>query len=158
RRDLLRSRRSHMTLSSPPAVSVLVATRNRAPLLGSLLRSLEAAQHHAAVEVEILAVDNGSTDDTAELLARWAVTGAGRRHLSVPQPGKSRALTHALRHAQGGLLAFIDDDEQVAPSWLQNLVTFFAEYPEYQAAVGRVLPPADFTDPEMQQRVACYRT
>jgi glycosyltransferase involved in cell wall biosynthesis len=146
-----------MTVETPPPVSVLVATRNRAPALARLLQSLEAAQAAAQIEAEIVVVDNGSTDDTAALLAHWAVAAPGRTRLNVEQPGKSRALNCGLHHARAPLLAFVDDDEEVAPAWLAGIVGFFRAH-DYHAGVGRVLPPPDFTDPDLRRRLDWYRT
>ncbi|HXQ20209.1 MAG TPA: glycosyltransferase [Candidatus Acidoferrales bacterium] len=148
-----------MTLLGDPAVSVLVSSRDRAVLLAQLLQSLDTAQG-AAPEVvsEILVVDNGSHDNTPALLTGWASGGARRRTLRVDAPGKSRALNRALREARAPLLAFLDDDERVAPGWLGAIADFFRAYPEYHAGVGRVLRPPEVIDPDLLARLACYRT
>jgi glycosyltransferase involved in cell wall biosynthesis len=147
-----------MTSVAEPALSILVATRDRAPLLVQLLRSLEVAQSVAATACEILIADNGSTDDTAAVLERWVAGAPGHMRLRVDTPGKSRALNAALQHARAPVLAFLDDDEQVAPAWMQELMAFCSAHPEYDAAIGRVLPPPDLTDPEVLSRLAAYRT
>ncbi|MFN8626305.1 MAG: glycosyltransferase [Candidatus Binatia bacterium] len=143
---------------SAPRVSVLIATRNRAATLARTLRSLEAAREAGMAECEILVVDNGSTDTTPALLARWAADGTGRQHLCVPQPGKCRALNRALACARAPLLAFTDDDVEVSPQWLTEIVAFFDMYPQYDAAMGRVrVPPAAERDSTLQARLATYR-
>src|SRR5512142_3267918 len=96
-----------------PSVSVIIATRNRAKGLARVLESVDVAQQTACIDGEILVVNNGSTDDTATLLERWVAVGTGRVHLQVPQPGKSRALNHALPVARAPVLAFTDDDVEV---------------------------------------------
>ncbi len=141
-----------------PAVSVLVATRNRARLLAGLLDSLTAAQAVTDDATEIVVVDNGSTDATATLLAQWAAAAPGRVTLTVAEPGKSRALNHALTAAHGALLAFVDDDERVARDWLKEVATFFRRHPQYDAGVGRVLPAPEVRDADMLRLVASYRT
>ncbi|MFI5395130.1 MAG: glycosyltransferase family 9 protein [Candidatus Binatia bacterium] len=146
-----------MTSTAEPTVSVLVATRNRAPLLTQLLRSLELAMA-GSPRAEILVVDNGSTDTTPILLADWTAAGRARVVLTVDQPGKSRALNCATGRARGRLLAFLDDDEQVATDWLREVEAFFDAHPEYDAGIGRVLPASEVTDPEILTRIACYRT
>src|SRR5438094_7585323 len=102
-----------MTISVPPALSVLVATRNRAASLAQLLTSLEATQSASGIDTEIVVADNGSTDGTATLLQQWAAGAPGRIHLRAEQPGKARALNQALRQARAPLFAFVDDDERV---------------------------------------------
>jgi glucosyl-dolichyl phosphate glucuronosyltransferase len=141
-----------------PRVSVLIATRNRAATLARTLQSLDAAQAAGMADCEILIVDNGSTDTTPACLDRWAAAGPGRVRLCVPQPGKCRALNHALTVAQAPLLAFTDDDVEVSPQWLEAIVAFFGAYPQYDAAMGRVrVPPAAERDPELQALLAAYR-
>jgi GT2 family glycosyltransferase len=140
-----------------PALAVLVATRNRAGLLTGLLRSLAAAQRGIQADIQILVIDNGSTDETDAALAEWSAEGRGRERLYVEQPGKSRALNRALRVTRGALLAFTDDDVEVAPTWISNILDFFAQHPEYDAAMGRVrIPP--HVDPDIVERVRCYET
>ncbi len=142
-----------------PAVSVLVATRNRAARLPNLLRSLAAAQTAMpSVASEIVVVDNGSEDETPTLLGRWAADHLGRVILRHEQPGKARALNAALRHTRGALLAFLDDDVQVAPNWLAAIADFAAAHAEYGAAMGRVLLPATVTDARLIERVRNYAT
>ena len=143
---------------SGPLLSVLIATRNRAATLARTLQSLEVAQATRMVDCEILVVDNGSTDTTPAFLNRWAAAATGRQHLCVPQPGKCRAMNHALTLARAPLLAFTDDDVEVSPQWLEAILTFFGTYPQYAAAMGRVrVPPAAERDPRLQALLAAYR-
>jgi glycosyltransferase involved in cell wall biosynthesis len=147
-----------MVASPDLQISVLIATRNRAALLGKLLRSLDTTRAAAAVGSEIIVVDNGSTDVTPELLEHWRAEDSGHVHVREPQPGKSRALNRALRVARGTLLAFVDDDEAVGTAWMAEMAAFFATHPYYDAAIGRVLAPPDVRDREVLTRLAAYRT
>jgi len=146
-----------MSSDELPALSVLVATRNRASSLQRALRSLDAAAQAADFAVELIVVDNGSTDETAALLDAW-VRAPERVRLSAPGPGKSRALNHALSFARAPLLAFTDDDVEVEPQWYVRIVAFLTDHPEYAAAVGRVRMPPDITDPKVIARVTRYAT
>ncbi len=139
-----------------PTISVLVATRDRCALLGCVLRSLTAAQAAAAVESEILVADNGSTDGTAALLDAWAAGDPSRTVLRVEQPGRSRALNRLLPLARAPLLAFTDDDVELVPNWLHEIQVFFAEHPEYDAAMGPVRVPPTVTEPQVLARIAAY--
>jgi glycosyltransferase involved in cell wall biosynthesis len=140
------------------ALSLLVPTRNRAPSLRPMLRSLERALAATAVPLEILIVDNGSTDETATVVEQWVAAGPGRHRLFIKQPGKSRALNWAMRGARGELLAFTDDDVEVDAGWLAAIVDFFARHPQYDAGMGRVLVPPAVTDPCVLERIRCYET
>jgi glycosyltransferase involved in cell wall biosynthesis len=145
-----------VTSGSAPALSILVPTRNRAELLPRLLGTLDVAQAEAQLDLEIVIIDNGSTDGTAAVLDRWAALQPGRVRLFVEQPGRARALNRALPVARAPLLAFTDDDVEVTPNWIRSLVAFFAAHPEYDAAMGRVRVPPDVADPAVLERVAQY--
>jgi len=144
-----------MNPAGPPVLSILIPTRNRVSLLPRLFRTLDTAQAEAQVDLEIVVVDNGSTDGTASVLDRWAAA-PGRVRLFVEQPGRARALNRALPVARAPLLAFTDDDVEVPPNWIHALITFFARHPEYDAAMGRVRVPPDAADAAMLARVAEY--
>ena len=84
-----------------PIVSILVATRNRAPLLGRLLESLTVAQARAGLSSEVIVIDNGSTDDTAEILHSWSRVARNRVVLREERRGRSRALNLWFRGRPG---------------------------------------------------------
>lgn len=141
-----------------PALSVLIASRDRASLLAALLHSLERARLASSAMLEVVVVDNGSTDGTAALLDEWVGGGPGRVRLPVAQPGKSRALNVALQVARANVLAFTDDDVEVAPTYVEEILAFCAAQPQFAAAIGRVLAPPNVTDPDVLRRLDWYRT
>jgi GT2 family glycosyltransferase len=143
---------------APAAVTVLIATRDRAQLLRKALASVERACAAAAVATEIVVVDNGSTDDTARVVEQWVAGRPARQHLFVGDRGKARALNRGLGAATGTLIACTDDDVEVRPDWIAELIAFAAQHPEYAAGIGRVRIPPDVTAPEVLARVAYYRT
>jgi GT2 family glycosyltransferase len=147
-----------MPSTPEPVLSILIATRDRAAMLARLLRSVDVARTQGTVGTEVVVVDNGSRDATATLLDAWSGAGDARVRLWLDQPGKSRALNRAIAVARAPLLAFADDDVQVAPTWVQRIVTFFANHPHYDAAMGRVLVPPDVTDPDLVARARRYGT
>lgn len=141
-----------------PQLSIIVATRSRAALLEKMFRSLDVALAAAPVPVEVVVVDNGSTDQTPGVIERWVSSGAGRVPLREPQPGKARALNRAIQTARAAILAFTDDDVEVAPNWVREMVAFFAGHNEYAAAMGRVRIPLHVTDPAQRAQIAYFRT
>ncbi len=144
-------------MNEAPHISVLIATHNRAASLLRLLASLDGAVAAANIPVEIIVANNGSSDDTDAQLATWRQDA--RHHLlTTDRPGKSSALNEALRHARGDILAFLDDDEEVASNWLASIALFFAEHDEYAAGMGRVLPPAAGVESTDLALAARYRT
>jgi glycosyltransferase involved in cell wall biosynthesis len=127
-------------------ISVIVASRDRAPLLERTLDAL-CRQVSPGCPYEILVVDNGSLDGTS------AVVAAAARRASVPvvylseaKPGKSHALNTAVAHARGDLLAFTDDDVLPSPGWLAAYTQAFSETGADYAA-GRILPLWEATPP-----------
>lgn len=128
-------------------ISVIIATRDRAPLLKGTLEAL-SGQASPGCPVEILVVDNGSVDGTRDV-----VEAAGRqskipvRYLSESKPGKSHALNTAVAHARGDVLAFTDDDVLPSNTWLAAYSRAFDETGADYAA-GRILPLWEVTPPK----------
>ena len=123
------------TLVAPPVtISVVLATRNRADLLQRALRSL-FAQTHAAWQLVV--VDDGSTDDTPDVLA--AIDDARVLRLRTEGVGAAGARNAALAHATGEWVAFLDDDNVMDAGWLHAVAVFAARTPDAQAVFGAQL-------------------
>lgn len=119
-------------------VSVILATRDRADLLADTLRELEA-QDSASRTWEIIVADNGSTDNTAEVLRRAAET-LPLVSVFEPRPGKNRALNRALELARGDLLLFTDDDVVPDPRWIMEMASAADRWPGHAIFGGRIVP------------------
>jgi glucosyl-dolichyl phosphate glucuronosyltransferase len=101
-------------------ISVVIATYNRARLLDDCLTHLARQRFQAGDEVVV--IDNGSTDDTAQIIERHRRTmGVPVHHLEESRPGKSIALARGLAVATGDVLAFTDDDVNVDRGWLDAI-------------------------------------
>ena len=121
--------------------SVIISTRNRASILPRLFDALAAMPLNADSRWELLMVDNGSTDQTAQVIAAEQTQGRLPVVLvSEPVPGKSRALNRAIGQARGELLVFTDDDVEPEPGWLQAYIDAAAAHPEIDGFAGRVIP------------------
>ena len=104
-------------------VSVVIPTYNRAHLLGDAVRS---ALHQSHAPLEILVIDDGSTDDTSRLCAQF---GPSVHHIPQDHGGTAAAKNRGLREARGEYVAFLDSDDMWEPSKL-----------EIHLAVHRALP------------------
>jgi glycosyltransferase involved in cell wall biosynthesis len=113
-----------------PAVSVVVATRNRRGRLRALLESLRA-QSLPAGSFETIVVDDASDDGTKEMLrAEKARPGLALRPIErSSQGGPGRARNEGWRAANAPLVAFIDDDCVATPAWLEAALTAAAANP-----------------------------
>ncbi len=100
-----------------PLLSVVIATKDRANVLARALESLGRQQR--APLFEVLVVDNGSSDDTAEVVRERSGTAPfALRLLTVPQPNRGAARNAGIRAAAGAVVVFVDDDVYVPEGFL----------------------------------------
>lgn len=92
----------------PPPVSVLVAAYNEGRIVEKTLRSVLATVYPG--ELELVIVDDGSTDDTAAAIERVGVDDARVRLVRQANAGKSAALHNALSCARHKVIVFLDAD------------------------------------------------
>lgn len=128
-------------------ITVILCTYNRGKSLAKALDSLAASVLPESTEWEVLVVDNNSTDQTREVVESFCLRFPHRfRYLFESQQGKSNALNAGIRRASGDVLAFVDDDVTVEPTWLQNL-TAALQGSEWVGSGGRILPERTFQVP-----------
>lgn len=85
---------------------------------------------------EVIVVDNNSRDATREVARRYPTV----RYVLERQQGLSFARNTGVRSARGDIVAFIDDDAEASPQWLQSLLDVYERHPDAWAAGGTVLP------------------
>ena len=113
-----------------PFVTALIDTYNHEAFIEKAIESV-IQQDFPATEMEILVVDDGSTDRTAELVRKF---GARVRLLRKANGGQASAFNAAIPEAQGAIVAFLDGDDWWAPNKLAAVTEIFAK----DAAVGLV--------------------
>ncbi|WP_353220299.1 glycosyltransferase [Salinisphaera sp. S4-8] len=136
-----------------PPVAVVVATHNRAQSLAVTLECL--AQQQVDAVWRVIAVDNASTDETPDVLNRFASDARFSLHpLREGKPGKPRALNRALEQIDDGLVVFIDDDVNLGPAWLQSYIDAAGRWPDHAIFGGPIIPvfPAGAPDWVQDQR------
>lgn len=108
-------------------VSVIVSTRDRMSTLPRTLESVRASAAAAAgCRVQLVVVDNGSTDGTADYLRALAASASfDVTRVNEPVAGLSRARNAGVAAATGAILAFTDDDCVVSAGWIREIVAHF---------------------------------
>jgi glycosyltransferase involved in cell wall biosynthesis len=99
-------------------ISFLVPAYNEAPTIAAVLEAVDALR----LDAQIIVVDDGSTDGTAEIAERWA---AGRDDfvlLRQPNRGKGAAIRAAIPHADGEVIVIQDADMEYDPADVPALV------------------------------------
>jgi len=117
-------------------VSIVVPARNEEELLPSCLQALTTQDYRGPLE--IIVVDNGSTDRTAERARCFGVTV-----VSEPRHGYVIALARGFSVATGDIVATTDADTVPPPDWVSCLAREYAERPEVVAVGGEIY----FRDP-----------
>jgi len=127
-------------MSKVNTLSVLICTYNRAPLLQQTLETLQRATPPDDCAVELVVVDNNSSDHTREVVERAGAAGPFTvRYLLERQQGKGFALNSGLTLAHGDVLALTDDDVLPGADWLVRIVANFRST-DAVFVFGKVLP------------------
>ncbi len=121
-------------------ITVILCTYNRCASLRIALESVARSVVPAPIEWDLLLVDNNSSDQTSAVFEEFNAKYPGRfRYLFEPKPGKSNALNSAIEATGADVLAFMDDDVLVDPTWLANLTSVLNDSP-YAGVGGRIVP------------------
>ncbi|HEY5722732.1 MAG TPA: glycosyltransferase [Allosphingosinicella sp.] len=122
--------------------SVVICTRDRAAQLRAALESACALRIPPGTAWELLVVDNGSGDSTAETALSFA-SRLPLRLVSEPVPSLCPARNRGAAEAKGRYLCWIDDDVLLDPDWLAAYLAAFRNHPEAAIFGGRILPRLD---------------
>jgi glycosyltransferase involved in cell wall biosynthesis len=116
-------------MTGAPEVSVVIPTRDRAARLGAALEALRG-QTIAPDRFEVVVVDDGSTDETTELLARPSADGGPEvRAIRLAGQGPAAARNAGWQAARASLVAFTDDDCEPTPTWVESILGAAAASP-----------------------------
>ncbi|MBO4301525.1 MAG: glycosyltransferase family 2 protein, partial [Desulfovibrio sp.] len=121
-----------------PAVTVIIPTRDHAPLLRTCLKSLYRTDYPG---LDILIVDNGSTDSNALRLLRAAERQPGTRVMKYPGPFNYAAINNAaVREATGDYVCFLNNDTEVINvDWLTEMASLLVAQGDRAGCVGAKL-------------------
>ena len=133
RPEATRAEATRPEASAEPTITVIAPVWNGEREVGLLLDAL-AAQTAPERAFEVIVVDNGSTDGTADVLARYPSI----RVLREPEPGSYRARNLAIRNARGRFLLFTDADCVPAPDWVATALRLAERHGEDCVIGGRI--------------------
>jgi glycosyltransferase involved in cell wall biosynthesis len=108
----------------PGLVSVVIPSYNRAALIQDALRTVLAQTYSP---IEIIVVDDGSTDNTREVVESY---GGAVRYVYQQNAGAAAARNTGFHHARGEFVALLDSDDEWFPWKLEAQVRLFREHPE----------------------------
>lgn len=129
-----------------PRFSIVTAVYDVEPYLPAFIESIERQRVDPA-DVEVVAVDDGSTDGSLDLLGEWAA--ASRFHVKVftkPNGGQGTARNLGLQHATGEWVTFPDPDDVLDRGYLQAAERFMAGHPGVEAMSARAVLHDDAAD------------
>ena len=126
-----------------PTVSCVIATHDFAPYLGAAIDSV-LAQDYPAEALEIIVVDDGSTDDTPAVVAGY---GDRVRYIRTRNSGHLATYDRGLREATGDYIALLDGDDEWFPHKTSEQVEMFAADPRLTLVHGDLVLVDTYGEP-----------
>ena len=114
-------------MSSHTDVSVIIPTYNRATLVAEAVESILAQTYD---ELEVIVVDDGSTDETPSVLEEYVRRDDRVRSIRQNNRGVAAARNAGLAHAKGTLMSFCDSDDLWLPNKLERQVAYLQQHPD----------------------------
>lgn len=128
-----------------PLVTVIIPVHNNSHTLGQTLESL-SAQTYPLESIEVICVDNGSTDHCFDVFCRFQEGRSKLRLAWIPveRPGKAAALNAGIYSSSGAYILAVDADVSLGPDAVYEMVRNFEYRPRLAAATGAIAaaPPA----------------
>lgn len=107
-----------------PLVSVIIPLYNAAPFIVETLDSVVASTYRP---IEIIVVNDGSTDDSLRVAQAFSGEHKEVKVLSQPNSGVSAARNHAIREAKGEYILPVDADDKIGATYIEHAVAAFAD-------------------------------
>lgn len=118
-----------------PKVSIITPTYNRERFIGE---AVESVLDQTFADFELLIVDDGSTDSTVERLRQYR-EDPRVQYFHQENQGQSIARNHALQHARGEFICFLDSDNAWVPDKLERQFAAFEETPDVDVVYGDII-------------------
>lgn len=123
------------SLDDAPLVSVVVPVRNRADSIGSCVESILAQDYP---HLELVVVDDDSTDDLVAALERFALDPR-LQLLRLSRVGDATARNVGIDHSRGDIIVNIDSDNRMYSGYVARLAQAYARHPEAACAVAAMV-------------------
>ena len=114
-----------------PLASVVIPCYNQAQFLAGAIESVLAQTYR---EIEIVVVDDGSPDDTREVVSRYP----GVRYMRQENQGLAGARNTGFKQSKGEYVVFLDADDHLTPNAIESHLSCFAEHSETGFVVGDI--------------------
>ena len=115
-------------------VSIVIPCYNQAPFVGE---AIESALGQVGADVDVIVVNDGSTDGSPAIIDAFAAVDARIRVLSQPNMGLSAARNAGLDAARGTVVIFLDADDRLRPDAASAAVESFSRHPDAMMTFGR---------------------
>ena len=138
---------------APVDVTVVICTRNRAAQLNNVLESAAKLHVPHGLRWELVVVDNGSSDNTADVVASFR-DRLPARVVREEAAGLSHARNCGVVEAAGRYICWTDDDVLLDPQWLAAYAAAFARHPEAAVFGGEIIPVLQPPTPKWFARLA----
>lgn len=113
-------------MDSSPKISVIIPTYNRALLLK---KAIESVLNQTVQDYEIIVIDDGSTDDTREIVNSFSSPKI--KYLYQKNSGRSHARNQGLKIAKGRYIAYLDSDDMFLPDKLERQISILDENKDF---------------------------
>lgn len=122
--------------------TVIIPTYNSQ---NTIKRTIESVVNQSYSNLEILIVDNGSNDDTVEIVKSY-ISKDSRIRLLISEHGRSKARNFGLQHATGKYIQFLDSDDEIKPDKVARAVLFLEKNKDYGAYISSSVTINDKTN------------
>lgn len=117
-------------INNSPLISIMMPTYNNGKYIAQAIESIYAQNYS---NIEIIVVDDGSTDNTKEILKQYKDI----KYFYMEHKGISAARNTALENSKGEYIAFLDSDDYWLPNKLSVQMQYFREHPDSQIVFTR---------------------
>lgn len=116
-----------------PLVTVIIPSYNYGRFIGE---TLESVRRQSYSNWECFVIDDGSTDDTREIVSHYIAMDNRISYVFQPNQGVSIARNNAIKQCRGAYIQFLDADDLLEPGKLEAHVNYLEQYPEIDLVYG----------------------